>query len=159
VQDIEKYRVSQHRGRVKHPEIRFDCPRGRIVRQEDLDGTENVADQDQSDGDIEGDDYDFDISLPTLLEDAFIGAPEVEDGNSGDEGDVEGELHDQTGLEKGEAGADGVVGGFGRKEGGGALSGEGEDSSEEANGDEVETLGADWGKREVGRYKGKKKEV
>lgn len=147
---MKKYCISQHWGRVKHPKVRFGCPYGRIGRQEDLDGAKEVADQDPSDGDTEGNSYDFDPSLSTLLENALRGVPAVEDANNGDKSDVEEELHNQTSLEEGEAGADGAVGGVGAKEGGGALSGKGDNNTGEEDGEAAEIHRPDGDKRGVG---------
>lgn len=147
---MKQYCTSQHRGRVKHPKVRFGCPRGRIGRQEDLDGAKEVADQDPSDGDTEGDSCDFDPSLSTLLGNVLRGVSVVEDANNGDRNDVEEELYNQTSLEEGEAGADGAVGGAGAKEGGGALSGKGDYNGEEAEGEGVEIYRPDGDKRGAG---------
>jgi len=147
---MKKCCISQHRGRVKHPKVRFDCPRGRIGRQEDLDGAKEVAHQDPSDGDTEGNSYDLDLSLSTLLGNALRGVPAVEDANNGDKSDVEEELYNQTSLEEGEAGADGAVGGVRAKEGGGALSGKGDYNGDEAYGEDAEIYRPDWDKRAVG---------
>jgi len=156
---MEKQGISQHWRRIKYPEVCFNCPRGRIRRQEDLDGAEDVADQDQGDRGVEADDYDFNPSFPTLLEDACRGTPAVEDGNNRDEGDVEEELHDQTGLEFGEAGTNGAASGIGAKEDGGTLRGDGDDSAEEEAEDRVDMSGADGSKRGMGGKKARKKEV
>ena len=86
----------------------------------------------------------------TLLKGAFGGAPAVEDGNEGDEGDVEEELYDQTGLEEGEARSDGAVRGVRAKEGGGALSGEGDDSAGQPGADPREIHGVEGNKRGMG---------
>jgi hypothetical protein len=147
---MKQHRESHHGGRVKHPEIHFGGPRGRIGRQEDLGGAEEIADQDPGGGDADGDGSDFDPLPLTLLEDAFRGAPAMEDGNDGDEGDVEEELHDQTGLEEGEARSDGAVGGVRAKEGGGTLSGEGDDSAGQPGAGPREIRGVEGNMRGMG---------
>jgi hypothetical protein len=150
MQDMKKYCTSQHRGRVEHPKVRFGCPRGRIGRQEDLDGAKEVADQDQGDGDTEGNSCDFDPSLSGLLGNALRGVSAVEDANNGDRDGVEEELYNQTSLEEGEAGADGGVGGVEAEEGGGALSGKGDYNGDEAEGERAEIYRPDGDKRGVG---------
>ena len=115
-----------------------------------MDGAEEVADRDPGDADAEGGGHAFDPLPPTLPEDACGGAPAVEDGNDGDEGDVENKLHDKAGLEESEARPDGAVGGVGVKEGGGALSGEGDENAEEAANDAREMPGVEGNKRSMG---------
>jgi hypothetical protein len=148
---MEKHRVSQHWRRIKYPEICFDCPHWRIGRQKDLDGAEDVANQDQGDRDVEADGCHFNPSFLTLLENAFRGAPAVEDGNDRDEGDVEEELNDQTGLEEGKVGTNGAVGGVEAKEDGGTLRDDGDNSGEEDAEDGIDKSGGDGSKRGLGR--------
>lgn len=148
--DVKKYGISQHRGCTKHPKIRFDCPRRRIGREEDLDGAKDVAHENPGDGYVEDVRHGFEPLLSALLENAAGGAPAVEDANNGDESDIEDELHNQTGLDEGEAGADDGVGGVGVKEGGSALSGNGEDSIGDENEEDVKIYRPDGDNRAVG---------
>jgi len=150
MQDMKDHCTSQHRGRVKHPKVRFGCPRGRIGRQEDLDGAKEVADHDPSDGESEGKSCDSDPSLSTLLGNVLRGVSVVEDANNGDGNGVEDELYNQTGFEEGEIGAEGAFGGVGAEEGGGALGGKGDYNSEEAEWEDAEIYRPDGDKRGVG---------
>lgn len=147
---MKEYCTSQHQGCVKHPKVRFGCPRGRIGRQEDLDGAKEVADQDQSNGESDGNSCDFDPSLSTLLGDALRGVPAVEDANNGDGNGVENELYNQTSLEDGKIGAEGAASSVGAKEGGGALGGKRDYNTEEADVEGSEIYRPDGDKRGVG---------
>ena len=96
--------------------------------REDLDGTEDVAGEDQPGRDIQRHRHDSDFLDPGSVG-GLYGGVVVKDGQDGDEGHIKEQLDHDAGFKESEAGLNGAERGCSVEEGGSSLGGDGDDGA------------------------------